>query len=287
MWRNVALALFRVVAIMLLAGLLGGALIRIAPGFAADERQLDSSLSSQSIRAIRQARLADADILHYYARYLGSFARGDLGMSQTLNQPVRDLLRDRLPVTLRNLGWAMGMAWVLGLALAAASQLTRSRLLTWITEGLSGTFISTPAAVLALVFILLRFPPQLAPGLLVFPKIYRYCHNLLRQSYDLPHVLTARAKGAGSFRVLVWHVLPTMLPQVLALFGVSVSLALTVLLPIEVICDVSGIGQLAWQAAQGRDLTLLVGLTLVVTLLAVSANALSDLARQAFTRGAA
>jgi ABC-type dipeptide/oligopeptide/nickel transport system permease component len=284
MWRKVPLALLRVVAIMLLAGLLGATLIRIAPGFASDDRQLNSSLSAQSIQAIRQARLADADIVHYYARYLGSFVRGDLGRSQALNQLVRDLLRDRLPVTLRNLGWAMGLAWVLGLALAVGSQLADSRLLTGITEGLSGTLISTPAAVLALVFILLRFPPQFAPALLVFPKIYRYCHNLLRESYNLPHVLTARAKGAGSLRVLVWHVLPTILPQVLALFGVSVSLALTALLPIEVICDVAGIGQLAWQAAEGRDLTLLVGLTLVVTLLSVSANTFSDLARQALTR---
>jgi ABC-type dipeptide/oligopeptide/nickel transport system permease component len=239
MWRKVALAFFRVVVIMLLAGLLGATLIRIAPGFASDERQLNSNLSAQSMQAIRQTRIADANILQYYAR------------------------------------------------LAILSQLSNSRLVTGITEGLSGTFISTPAAVLALVFILLRFPPQFAPALLVFPKIYRYCHNLLRQGYDLPHVLTARAKGAGSLRVLVWHVLPTILPQVLALFGVSVSLALTALLPIEVICDVSGIGQLAWQAAEGRDLTLLVGLTLAVTLIAVSANTFSDLARQALTRRSA
>ncbi|HWX54039.1 MAG TPA: ABC transporter permease [Verrucomicrobiae bacterium] len=287
MWKKVFLALFRIAAIMLLAGFLGGTLIRVAPGFAFDERQLNSSLSAQSIQAIRQARLADADILHYYVRYLGAFTHGDMGMSQTLNQPVRDLLRDRLPATLRNLAWAVGLAWVLGLALAAASQLTGSRVMTFIGEGLSGTFISTPAAVLALVFLLLRFPPQFAPALLVFPKIYRYCHNLLRQSYALPHVLTARARGASGLRVLIWHVLPTMLPQVLALFGVSVSLALTALLPIEVICDVAGIGQLAWQAAEGRDLTLLVGLTLVVTLLSVSANTFSDLARETLLRGKA
>jgi peptide/nickel transport system permease protein len=287
MWQKVALALLRVVAIMLLAGLLGSTLIRIAPGFASDERQLNSNLSAQSMQAIRQARLADANIFQYYARYLGSAVRGDLGVSRTLNQPVGDLLRDRLPITLRNLAWAMGLAWMFGLALAVWSQLSGSRVVTGITEGLSGTFISTPAAVLALVFILLRFPPQFAPALLVFPKIYRYCHNLLRQGYDLPHVLTARAKGAGSLRVLVWHVLPTILPQVLALFGVSVSLALTALLPIEVICDISGIGQLAWQAAEGRDLTLLVGLTLAVTLISVAANTFSDLARQALTRRSA
>src|SRR5205807_10280556 len=135
-------------------------------------------------------------------------------------------------------------------------------------------FISTPAAVLALVFVLLRWPPMLAAGLLIFPKIYRYCYNLMQQSYALPHVLTARAKGAGQWRVLVWHVVPVALPQLLALLGVSISIAIGVLLPIEVICDVPGIGQLAWQAAEARDLPLLVNLTLTVTFLTVCATTL-------------
>ena len=275
MWRTLGLALLRLACIMLLAGLLGGTLIRIAPGFAADERQLDSNLSSQSIQAVRQERLAGSNIPRFYARYLASLVRGDLGTSQMLNQPVRDLLRDRLPITLRNL------------ALAAATQLTGSRLLTSTAEGLSGTFISTPAAVLALLFVLLRLPPELAAALLVFPKIYRYCHNLLQQGYDRPHVLTALAKGAGRWRVLLWHVAPVSLPQILALLGVSISLAIGVLLPIEAICDVSGIGQLAWQAATGRDLPLLVNLTLVVTFLTASATIFSDLARKTLARGEA
>jgi len=175
----------------------------------------------------------------------------------------------------------------LGLLLAAGAQLFCSRLFTFLANGMSGVFLSTPAAVLALLFVVLRFPPFLAAALLVFPKIYRYTLNLLQESYELPHVLMARAKGAGRWRVLLWHVLPSALPQLLALAGVSISLTLGVILPIEVICDVPGIGQLAWQAAQSRDLPLLVNLTLVVTLLTVGATMLSDQARRSFTRSTA
>lgn len=272
---------------MLLASMIGAVLIRVAPGFSSDEQQLNSSLSAQSIQAIKQARLTNSDIPRYYANYLAALLRGDLGISQSLNQPVRDLLRERIPVTVRSLALALALAWMIGMALAVAAQLTRSRLLTFLTEGASSTFISTPAVVLALVFVLLRLPPQLAATLLVFPKIYRYSKNLLQQSYELPHVLTARAKGAGAWRVLAWHVAPMAAPQMLALVGVSVSIALGVLLPIEVICDVPGIGQLAWQAAQSRDLPLLVNLTLVVTFVTVCATMLSDTARRSFTRSAA
>jgi peptide/nickel transport system permease protein len=281
--RAIAFGIGRLLAIMLLASLFAATLMRIAPGFAADERELNAGLSAQNIRAIEQARLADADIPRYYARYFASLLRGDLGVSQSLNQPVRDLLRDRLPVTLRSIVIALALAWFLGLSLAVLAQLANSTLLALCTEGLSGTFIATPAAVLALLFVLLRLPPQLAAALLVFPKIYRYSHNLLQQSYELPHVLTARAKGAGPWRILVWHVAPTAMPQLLALVGVSVSLMIGVLLPIEVICDVPGIGQLAWQAAGSRDLPLLVNLTLVVAFVTVCATMLSDAACRRFS----
>jgi peptide/nickel transport system permease protein len=116
--------------------------------------------------------------------------------------------------------------------------------------------------------------------------VYRYSNNLLRESYDHPHVLMARARGAGRWRTLLWHVAPSCLPQWLALLGVSISIAIGVLLPIEVICDVPGIGQLAWQAAQSRDLSLLVNLTMVVTFLTVCATTLSDVARRSLGRSA-
>jgi peptide/nickel transport system permease protein len=281
-WFLVGLA--RLLGVMLLASFAGALLLRAAPGFSSDEQELNAGLSSQSIQAIRQEHLAQSNVPRFYAGYLKSLVRGDLGNSLSLGHPVRDLLRERLPVTLRSLAFALLLGWVLGLALAVVSQILESRLVAIISEGLSGAFISTPAAALALIFVLLRLPPAWAAGLLVFPKIYRYARNLLVESYELPHVLTARAKGAGRWRILFWHVTPVVAPQLVALLGVSISIAIGVLLPIEVVCDVAGIGQLAWQAAQSRDLTLLVNLTVVVTFLTVFATTLTDTAQRGFLR---
>jgi peptide/nickel transport system permease protein len=58
-------------------------------------------------------------------------------------------------------------------------------------------------------------------------------------------------------------------------------------IPIEVICDSPGIGQLAWQAALSRDLPLLVNMTLFVTLVTLAANSAADLTTKAFLRHAA
>ena len=277
-------AVLRLVAVMLMASFAGAMLMRIAPGFSSDDRELNSGLSAQSIQAIRRAHLADANIPHFYAQYLGALMRGDLGTSRSLNQPVKDLLRERLPTTLMNLAFALAVGWLLGLALAIGTQTWDISALSFLANGLSGTFISTPAAALALVFLLLRWPPAFAAALLVFPKIYRYAQNLLQQSSEMPHVLAARAKGAGPWRVLAWHVAPFAFPQIIALVGVSISIGIGVLLPIEVVSDVAGIGQLAWQAAQSRDLPLLVNLTMVVTFVTVCATLVSDAAQQGFRR---
>jgi peptide/nickel transport system permease protein len=280
-------ATLRLLLVMLMASFTGAMLMRIAPGFSSDEQELNAGRSAQSLQAIRQEHLADSNIPSFYARYLASLARGDLGISRSLNQPVWDLLRERLPVTLVNLGFAVAVGWIIALALTITAQTLKSRWLAFLADGLSGAFISTPAAALALVFVLLRLPPAFAAALLVFPSIYRYSQNLLQQSSEMPHVLTARARGAGSWRVLAWHVAPVALPQMIALVGVSISIGIGVLLPIEVFCDVAGIGQLAWHAAQSRDLPLLVNLTVVVTFITVCAALFSDALQRGMTRSAA
>jgi peptide/nickel transport system permease protein len=130
---------------------------------------------------------------------------------------------------------------------------------------------------LALAFLLAQAPGRLVVGLIVFPKVFQFARNLLARSASMPHVLTARAKGLGEFRILFWHILPVIAAPLLALTGVSVCLALGACIPVEVLCDLPGIGQLAWKAALSRDLPLLVNLTMLVTLVTLVANTGSDL----------
>jgi peptide/nickel transport system permease protein len=58
---------------------------------------------------------------------------------------------------------------------------------------------------------------------------------------------------------------------------VSLSLAIGAAIPIEALCGLAGVGQLAWQAALARDLPLLVNITVLVTLVTLLANTAADL----------
>ena len=115
-----------------------------------------------------------------------------------------------------------------------------------------------------------------AVGLVLYPRLVHYVLGLLNEGYAMPHVVMARAKGTSERRILFHHVLPVTWPQLLLLGGVSISMALSSAIPLEMILDVPGLGQLAWQAALGRDLTLLVNLTMLMSVVITSANALAE-----------
>lgn len=263
-------------ALVVLGGLLSATLVRMAPGFDADERELDPSLSAESVTALRQSRAGEHNILGFYAGYLRGAVHGDLGTSHALDQPVTLLLRERWPVTLRVAGFGLLLAWTLASILAFTACLWPRPAYELLGTTLSGAFLCIPAAVLALLSVILNAPGYLAIALIVFPKIYRYSRNLLAKAYALPHITAARSRGLGELRILAWHVLPVAGPQMIALVGVTVSIALGACIPVESLCGLPGIGQLAWQAALSRDLPLLVNLSVLVTLVTLLANSGAD-----------
>jgi len=256
--------------------LLSATLVRLAPGFETDERELDPHLNAQSIQALREARQHDHNLFRFYFSYMRGAAHGDLGTSLALGQPVLTLLRDRVPLTLRLLSTSLALAWIVSLTLALSAAWLRLSIFDVLTTIVSGTFLCIPAAVLALLSVLWNVPGSLAIALIVFPRSYRYGSNLLVKAYSRPHITAARARGLGEARILFWHVLPVVTPQLLAVAGVSISVAVGAAIPVEALCGLPGIGQLAWQAALARDLPLLVNITILVTLVTLLANSGAD-----------
>ena len=276
LWRKIARHGLDLLITVLLGGLLSACLVRFAPGFSVDEAQLDPRLNAESVRALGETRLADRNVLSFYFHSLQRAARGDLGTSISLGQPVSTLLRQRIPLTLRLVGIGLLLSWAAALALALSAAGLRMSAYDAMSTIVSGAFLCLPAAVLALLTVLWNMPGSLAIALLVFPRVYRYARNLLAKAYGMPHIITARAKGISELRILLWHALPVIAPQLLALGGVSVSIAVGAAIPVEALCGLAGVGQLAWQAALSRDLPLLMNITILVTLVTLLANSGAD-----------
>ncbi len=273
---KIARHVIAIVITVVLGIVLSATMVRFSPGFNADERLLRSDISSQTAAALAAERARDADLPHFYANYFVNFAHGDFGQSRSLNRPVRQLIVDRFPVTLRLIGEGLLLAWIVAMAFALVATMSRVAAVDVAATVVSGAFLCFPAAVLAVLFVIGDLPASLAIALAVFPKVFRYCRNLLEKSYRLPHVLAARSRGLSTPRIMMWHVLPSAAPQIIALAGVSVTVALGAAIPVEALCGIPGLGALAWQAAIGRDLSLLVTVTALVTLVTLIANSIAD-----------
>lgn len=266
----------RLFAMLLIGGFLCATLVRLSPGYGVSEEELDSRLNSESRQALRD-QASDQGLTTFYLDYCVRLLHGDLGTARSLRAPVGELIRERSPETLTSAGVGLLFGWALGLPLAIATVMTRSAAIKISTNVLASIMLCVPAGVLALLCIIWQVHGRLVLGLVVFPKVFEYARKLLGRSAAMPHVVTAVAKGMSPYRILLWHIVPPALPQLIAVGGISMSLVFAASVPVEVVCDIPGLGQLAWMAASGRDLNLLVVIALMLTAVTLLANSFADL----------
>ena len=140
-----------ILATVFIGGLLSAALVRFAPGFDADEAELDPHLNSESLQALRQTRVEQHNLVRFYLHSVQRAVHGDLGTSISLGQPVTGLLRDRAPLTLRLVGVGFLLSWATVLALSLSAAWLRAFAYDTFATILSGTLLCIPAAVLGTV----------------------------------------------------------------------------------------------------------------------------------------
>jgi peptide/nickel transport system permease protein len=262
-------------ALAIVGALLCATIVRFAPGYGVDERDLDFRLSQSSRDAIHSEHQLGGGLLHYYGSYIAGLLHGNLGTSAFLERPVAGLLKERAPLTARAVLFGLATAWIA----ASILSLLTIRFQTWALEysatAMTGLLIALPTAVVALLCLYLRAPVFLGIAVITLPKLFRYQQNILAHAHELPFVLAARARGVSSNRILFCHVIPVAWHPLAALLGVSASMALGAAIPLEALSDSPGVGQLAWQAALNRDLPLLTSISLFVTLLTAGVNLFS------------
>jgi peptide/nickel transport system permease protein len=262
--------LARMSVLVLAAGLASALLVRWSPGALIDEREMDQRLSAESLASLRAENAANRSVGVVLTRYFRGLAHGDLGYSESNQAPIAALIADR------EISAGLFGAWLLGLGFAIPAGRFRD---AWAYDAAvstgAGLLLTFPAALLAYLCLAAGAKSNIVLVLVLAPRIFRFSRNLLVQAYGATHVQMARVRGIPEFRILAAHVLPSTTPQMLALAAASISIAIGAAIPIEAICDVPGLGRLAWQAAMARDLPLLVNLTMLIALATTAAMAIS------------
>ena len=256
--KHALLRLARVVSLVLLAGLGTIAMVRDAPGYLTDEREMDG----------RYAAAGQASVLAQQGSMLTlvrEWAHGDLGVSRHYGVPVAELMGSAARVSLRLLVLGTGLGWLLAFALALP--LSARRGTAW-EPGIAAPatlLLAIPVGALATFCMVADVGgPVLVLAALIAGRDFKLVYRLLRETWGAPHILYARAQGLAWHRVAARHLLRPLTGELFALGMMSFVVALSALVPVEVIFDVPGLGRLAWTAAMNRDLPVLLAVTLVM-----------------------
>ena len=232
-----------------------------------------------------------------YVHYLGSVARLDFGPTFTFaGRSVNSILREQGVITLELALLALGWAIALGIPVGIAAALTHGGLLdravtalTAVTMGIPVFFVGTVLAWLFAVKLALVPPfgwtswqtkilPVAVLGLVPFAQIVRVLRFEMLETLGHDHVLAARGKGLRRSRVVSAHVVrPSLIPLV-SMPGPILGQLVAGLFVVEWIFSIPGIGRYFIAAAEVGDYPLTLGLTIVLTLMIVLANLLSDIA---------
>ena len=274
-FKRFATHLLMLAVVVLAGGFVAAAMVRYSPGFDSIPEDLDPQISAATLRALHEQHERANSLPVFYAHYLARALHGDLGVSQNLRQPVSELLRRRAPVTLRLMLAGTAGGWVLAGLLAWIAVWSRQAAVKTTASSINGLLLAIPPAVLALAFFFSEAPLSLALALALVPRIFGTLRALLEDFYASPALLAARARGISPGVIARRYVLGAGASQLVALTGVTLVLAFGAAIPIEALCGVPGVGALALQAAIARDMPLLCGLSLAITVFVTAVQAVN------------
>jgi len=238
-------------------------LVHSAPGYFSDTREMDAKYAATA-RAELQTEDPQQQSLRWIAVHeVDGWLHGDFGLSRQYEVPVAELIRPRIQVSAWLLTRGILYGWLL--AFCAALPISAMRRGGYLL-GLPFTLLlATPVAALATACILADTGgPVLVLSLLIAAREFKFLRSMLEGMWSSPHVLQSRAQGLPLEAMIRLHILPNVAPQLYALATLSIVTALGALVPIEVLFNVPGVGQLAWSAVMNRDLPVLVAVSLLM-----------------------
>jgi peptide/nickel transport system permease protein len=265
----------RTLAIVMMVIVGSTILVRFAPGYLSDAREMDARYAGAARAELSTEAARSHSLPQMLRSEVGGWLRGNAGLSRQFGIPVWELIRPRLAVTGALLLRSLILAWTLAICASLIASMGRNPSLFW--KASATLLIAVPTAAMATVCLLADCGgPVLVMALLLAARDFKFLYRALRKAWLEPHLLQARAQGIGPWRLLIAHILPSVLAQLSALASLSMVTALSALVPVEVIFNVPGLGQMAWNAALNRDLPVLLAVTMIMALAVTLSGMASD-----------
>ena len=297
-------------ALLLAVLILNFTLIHIAPGDVADTIAGDMGGADAEVMAqIRHDYGLDLPFHEQLFAYVAKLARGDLGYSFFFNQPVTELLLERLPATLLLVLSAQVLAIMLGTVLGVIAARRPNGMLSHGVTIFALLGFSAPVFWTGIMLIILFcsiFPVFPVAGMIdvtveggwfvktldvlyhlflpmvtlssIFLALYsRLARASMLDVLGTDYVRTAQAKGLSEFQVVYKHALRNALGPVVTLAGLQFSGIVSGAVLVETVFSWPGLGTLAFQSITARDAPMVLGILFFSSLVVIVANLVTDL----------
>jgi peptide/nickel transport system permease protein len=258
-----------------------------------------------SVVAYLRAKLhLDEPLPMRYAYWMGGVLKGDLGESIRTQQPVRDLVLQKLPVTVELALLAFGIALLIGLPAGVIAAVGRGTWWDALANGFALWGISTPNFWLGILMILLfsvqlgwlpasgyvspfedlagnlasMIMPAFVLGNAIAAVLMRHTRSAMLQVLSSDYVRTARSKGLSERSVVLRHALRNALVPIITLGALELGTLLSGAVLTEQVFTIPGFGKLIVDSVFNRDYAVVQGVVLVTATTYITLNLLADLA---------
>ena len=258
---------------------------------------LGDSAEPEAIEAMREEMGLNDPVLVQYGRYMVNLLHGDMGTSHTNQRPVAHEVFSRVPATFELALVSAVVSILIAIPLGVVAAVKQNTLFDNLSMVLSLVGISMPAFWLALMLMLvfsLRlgwFPvqgnsdgwrsfvlPSIAIGFMNMAAIARTTRSSMLETIRQDYIRTARSKGISEGEVIMHHAFGNALIPTITVVGVQLGGLLGGAVLTETVFAWPGLGRLMVQAVNGRDVPVVMGCIVILSIGFSIVNLIVDLA---------
>ena len=254
------------------------------------------------IEQIRKQYRLDQPLPVQYIYWVKGVFTGDLGESMRMKASVRDLIVEKLPVTMQLAGMAIVIALVIGVGAGIVSAVWRDTIWDYGANVFALWGLSTPNFWLGIMMIFLfsvtlgwlpasgyvrpgenfwgsiasTIMPAFVLGNAIAAILMRHTRSAMLQALNSDYVRTARAKGLLERSVILKHAMRNALTPVITLGALEFGTLLSGAVLTEQIFTIPGFGKLIIDAVFNRDYAVVQGVVLVTATTYIALNLLAD-----------
>ena len=256
------------------------------------------------IAALREKYRLNDPIPIQYLAWAGNALQGDLGISLRTQQPVLELIGEKLPVTVQLAVMALVIAIIIGIPAGVLSAYKKGTWVDWVANIIALSGLSVPNFWLGIMLILLvsvklgwlpasgympltedplqsirvMIMPAFVLGTAIAATLMRHTRSAMLSVLKSDYVRTARAKGLKERVVLIKHALRNALVPVVTVITLLFGELLAGAVLTEQIFTIPGFGKLVVDAVFNRDYAVVQGIVLCTGIAFIFMNILADAA---------